>query len=123
MSLNKSILVTIKKLLGIDQAHEAFDLDIITHINSAFMVLAQLGVGPEEGFFISDDIANWDTFLATTNGVYPHAVQTYIYLKVKLTFDPPQTAHLIAAVERQIEQLEWRLNTNEEREVNTTNER
>ena len=122
MSLNKSILITIKKLLGIEPEHQAFDLDIITHINSAFMVLSQLGVGPEEGFFISDDTANWEDFITTTNGIYPHAVQTYIYLKVKLTFDPPQTAHLIAAVERQIEQLEWRLRSNEEREVSTTNE-
>ena len=122
MPLNTSILITIKKLLGIEPEHQAFDLDIITHINSAFMVLAQLGVGPEEGFFISDNTANWEDFITTTNGIYPHAVQTYIYLKVKLTFDPPQTAHLIAAVERQIEQLEWRLRSNEEREVNTTNE-
>ena len=102
-----SILTSIKKLLGITEEYEHFDPDIIMHINSAFMILNQLGVGPEEGFFIKDKSSTWDEFLSGSN---LEAVKTYVYLKVKLMFDPPLSSTVIEAIKSQISELEWRLN-------------
>ena len=102
-----SILTSIKKLLGITEEYEHFDPDIIMHINSAFMILNQLGVGPEEGFFIKDKSSTWDEFLSGSN---LEAVKTYVYLKVKLLFDPPLSSTVIEAIKSQISELEWRLN-------------
>jgi len=104
----ESILDTIKKMLGIPVADDAFDTDVITNINSAFMVLHQLGVGPEEApYSIEDNVGLWADFL--TDSVYYSAVKTYIYLKVKLVFDPPGTSFLLDSIQNQILQLEWRL--------------
>jgi hypothetical protein len=103
----ESILNTIKKLLGIPEADTAFDDDIITHINSTFMVLNQLGVGPETVYSISGSSEKWVDFL--TDQVMYNAVKSYIYLKVRLAFDPPGTSYLIDAIERQIAESEWRL--------------
>lgn len=103
-----SILDDTKKILGIAPDYTAFDTDLIIHINSAFGTLNQLGVGPAEGFEISDNTATWDDFLA--GDVRYNSVKTYVYLKVRLIFDPPATSFTIASIERQIEELEWRLN-------------
>lgn len=103
-----SILTSIKKLLGITEEYEHFDPDIIMHINSAFMILNQLGVGPEEGFAIKDKNSTWDEFLS--GGTNLEAVKTYVYLKVKLMFDPPLSSTVIEAIKSQISELEWRLN-------------
>ena len=103
-----SILISIKKLLGIVEEDSSFDIDIIIAINSAFMVLNQLGVGPEGGFTISDDMATWAEFLP--EGKQLEAVKTYIYLKVKLVFDPPASSTVLEAFQRQISEYEWRLN-------------
>lgn len=103
-----SILTSIKKLLGITEEYEHFDPDIIMHINSAFMILNQLGVGPEEGFAIKDKNSTWDEFLS--GGANLEAVKTYVYLKVKLMFDPPLSSTVIEAIKSQISELEWRLN-------------
>lgn len=103
-----SILTSIKKLLGITEEYEHFDPDIIMHINSAFMILNQLGVGPEEGFAIKDKNSTWDEFLS--GGANLEAVKTYVYLKVKLMFDPPLSSTVIEAIKLQISELEWRLN-------------
>ena len=102
-----SILTSIKKLLGITEEYEHFDPDIIVHINSAFMILNQLGVGPEEGFSIKDKNSTWNEFLSGSN---LEAVKTYVYLKVKLMFDPPLSSTVIEAIKSQISELEWRLN-------------
>jgi hypothetical protein len=103
-----SILTSTKKILGIAEADTAFDLDILTHINGVFSTLNQLGVGPVEGFSIEDATATWDAFL----GVDPRLnnVKQYVYLRVRMIFDPPQTSYLIDAQKRQIEELEWRMN-------------
>lgn len=104
----KSILDSTKKILGIDEAYEAFNLDILTHINTAFSTLSQIGIGPKEGFEIIDETTEWDEYL---NGdLNKNAIKTYIYLRVRLLFDPPQTGHHMAAVNEQIKELEWRLN-------------
>lgn len=107
----ESILTSIKKLLGISEEYEHFDSDIIMHINSALMILTQLGVGPEEGFLIEDSSATWQDFLGTK--IKFEAIKSYIYLRVKLLFDPPSSA-VIASIDRQITELEWRININAE---------
>lgn len=103
-----SILTSIKKLLGPEEVYEHFDADIIMHINSAFSTLTQLGVGPEEGFVIKDKTAIWTDFIQDDKRL--EFVKTYIYLKVKLVFDPPLSSSVLDAMNRQINELEWRLN-------------
>lgn len=103
-----SILKTIKKLLDISDEETHFDTDIIMHINSVFSILHQLGVGPDKSFSIQDDTATWDDFIEDDNNF--NDVKTYIYLKVRLLFDPPASSSVMSAMERQISELEWRLN-------------
>ena len=104
----ESILTSIKKLLGITEEYNQFDPDIIMHINSVFMILTQLGVGPAEGFSIEDDTAVWTDFIQDVKKL--ESVKTYIYLKVKLAFDPPLSSAVIESMNRLINELEWRLN-------------
>lgn len=105
----ESILTSIKKLLGITENYTHFDADLIMHINSVFMTLTQLGVGPSEGFYIEDDSAEWVDFIPDLNKL--QAVKTYVYLKVRLIFDSASLGSAtLAAYERQIQELEWRLN-------------
>ena len=103
-----SILTSIKKLLGITEEYENFDQDIIMHINSAFMILNQLGVGPKSGFSINDKSSTWYEFIPEDSNL--EAVKTYVHLKVKLMFDPPLSSTVIEAIKSQINELEWRLN-------------
>ena len=110
--METSILTSTKKILGIATDYTVWDLDIITHINSAFSTLTQLGVGPADGFAIDDETANWADFIG--DDVELHSVKTYIYLRVKLLFDPPATSFAIKAMEDQISGLEWRLNVHRE---------
>lgn len=106
--MDDSILTSIKKLLGIEEAYTHFDTDLIMHINSVFMILTQLGVGPAEGFSITDSDAVWGDFITNENSV--EAVKSYIYLKVKLMFDPPLSGTVSDSMSRTISELEWRLN-------------
>ena len=106
--METSILTSIKKLLGVADDYTEFDEDITTHINSVFLNLTQLGVGPEEGFMIEDDIAEWKDFI--NDSVQLQAVKTYVYLKVKLLFDPPLSSSVTESINRMIAELEWRLN-------------
>lgn len=108
----ESILTSIKKMLGLTEDYTHFDADIIMHINSSLMDLKQLGVGPEEGFFIEDDSYTWEDLIGDTSKL--QAVKTYVYLKVKLDFDPPLNASVIAAMERRIKELEFRLSVEPE---------
>ena len=104
----ESILISIKKMLGITEDYTHFDNDIIMHINSVLMVLTQLGVGPEEGFMIEDDSNTWDEFIGESTQL--QAVKSYVYLKVKLLFDPPLSSSVIESINRMITEFEWRLN-------------
>lgn len=104
----ESILTSIKKLLGIEEEYTQFDNDIIMHINSVFLNLTQLGVGPAEGFLIEDDTATWEDFIGDSNQL--QAVKSYMYLKVKLLFDPPLSSSVIESMNRMVAELEWRLN-------------
>lgn len=118
-----SILTSIKKLLNIAENYTHFDEDIIIHINSAFMILEQLGVGPANAFAITGKTETWEDFYGVDlSRTPPQSVKVYIFLKVKMAFDPPQTAHLISAIDRQVEQLEWRMNVREDKTEVIVNE-
>ena len=100
------ILPSIKKLLGINPEYEAFDADITMHINTVFMILNQLGVGPEEGFQIEHGYERWSDYCTTKN---ENAVRTFVYLKVRLMFDPPTSSVLMDSINNTLAELEWRL--------------
>lgn len=110
-----SILTSIKKLLGIEPEVTNFDIDVIMHINSVFMILTQAGVGPATGFVIQDKEKKWTEFLGDT--IMLEGVKTYIYLKVKLIFDPPTIATVLEAMERSVAEFEWRLNQEADKPV------
>lgn len=110
--METSILISTKKILGIAEDYTVWDLDVITHINSAFSTLTQLGVGPAAGFVIRDETDQWSDFIL--DDLQLESVKTYIYLRVKLLHDPPATSYAITAMQDQIEQLEWRLNVHRE---------
>ena len=108
----ESILTSIKKLLGIDESYEHFDSDIVMHINTVLMTLSQIGVGPATGFMIEDENATWQDFIGTDKNLA--AVKTYVYLRVKLLFDPPTNSTHTKAIEDAIREYEWRLNVEAE---------
>lgn len=105
----ESILTSIKKLLGPTADYTQFDPDIIMHINSAFMTLHQLGVGPTEGFMIKDETSTWSDYIPDADMLKLEGVKTYIYIKVKLVFDPPASSAVTESLTRQATELEWRL--------------
>lgn len=102
----ESILESIKKLLGIPKDYTAFDVDVVVHINTAFAVLNQLGLGPDFGFSIEGYEEVWDDYIVSHN---MSMVKTFIYLKVRLAFDPPSSTALIESMQRTLDELTWRL--------------
>ena len=102
-----SILLSVKKMIGIPADYDVFDTDIITHINSVFEGLNQMGLGPEEGFSISDKNDLWSSYL--TYGKESQMVRSYMYLKVRTLFDPPSNASLFNIFDQQIKEKEYRL--------------
>ncbi len=111
--MEQSILTSIKEMLGPSGDYDAFDIDLITNINTYLGVLNQLGIGTR-GFSISDDTATWDDFLTdqeTEVGITLNEVKTYLYLRVKMVFDPPTSSILAQAINDNIAELDWRLNT------------
>lgn len=104
----ESILTSIKQLLGITEDYEHFDPEIIMHINSVFMELTQIGAGPADGFFIEDKTSVWTDFVPEIGKL--EAIKSYIYLKVKLIFDPPANSTIVEAMKQQIANYEWRIN-------------
>lgn len=113
--MSDSILQSTKKVLNIPADHDVFDPDVIMHINSVFSTLNQLGVGPSDGFMIQDGDANWSDFLEGVTRL--NHIKTYMYLRVRLLFDPPNTGYLVDAMSNQIKELEWRINTQREDEA------
>ena len=112
----ESILTSVKKLLGITEEYQYFDADIIMHINSVFTILTQLGVGPTEGFFIEDDSATWYDFIP--EGQNYESVKTYMGMKVRILFDPPDRSVVMEAMNRMADELEWRLRIEAELALN-----
>lgn len=107
--MSDSILDSTKKALSIDAAYDVFDSDILMHINSVFSTLNQLGVGPVDGFEVLDSTITWEAFLLSNPRF--NFVKSYMYLSVRLLFDPPTTSFLIAAYEKQKTEFEWRIST------------
>lgn len=110
--MTESILTSIKKLLGIAEEYDQFDTDIIIHINSVFMILTQLGVGPSEGFSIKDKTETWNDFISDDKKL--ESVKSYVYMKVRLLFDPPISSAVMDCMNRMVSELEWRLNVSSE---------
>ena len=106
--IDDSILNSTKKLLGIAEDYDAFDTDIVMHINSVFNTLSQLGLHPTDGFAIEDDSSVWSDYI--DNQKLYNSVKTYMYLKVRLLFDPPTTSFAIESFAKQIQEYEWRIN-------------
>lgn len=103
--IDGSILQTTKKLLGISPDDDAFDMDVIFAINSAFDRLNTLGIGPDEGFRIADDTAVWSDYLY--DGKILDSVKTYVYFKTRLVFDPPTSSFVLESMNKQIAELEF----------------
>lgn len=106
--MEESILLSIKKMIGPSIEYPAFETDLIIHINSALMVLHQLGIGPAEGFYITGEDESWSDLIGDVK--YLEAVKTYVYLKVRMAFDPPTTGATTDAFKEMIKEYEWRLN-------------
>lgn len=105
----ESILTSVKKMCGIPEEYDAFDLDIIMHINSVFTILSQMGVGPEKAYRIEDKHNAWTEFIPAEDTNF-ESVKTYVGLKVRLIFDPPQGSVAKECLKQTIDELEWRLN-------------
>ena len=110
--MSESILDTMKEMLGIDAGVTAFDTEITIHLNSAFMALTQLGAGPSSGFSVADKTTKWSDYLGTEKNL--EAVKSYLFLKVKIVFDPPERAAVMDAYKSQISELEFRINVQAE---------
>lgn len=108
-TITDSILLTVKKMLGIAEEYVAFDIDLIVNINSVFLTLNQLGVGPESPYHITGSKETWQSFLDDQRENLA-GVETYVYLKTRLLFDPPTNSFLVDAMQKQCDELEWRLN-------------
>ena len=106
--MQDSILMTIRKLICGNPYADHFDTDLLVHINACFSILNQLGVGPENGFVVTDETQSWSSYIA--DNYILNMVKTYVTLKVKKIFDPPLTSSVLEAMDKEISQLEWRLN-------------
>ena len=117
-AVTESILDSTKAALGIVPTYDAFDNQLIMYINTAFSTLHQLGVGPDEGFFIEDNTATWTNFL---NGKrLLNMVITYVHMSVRLMFDPPANSFATTAMKEQMKELEWRINVQVDPDLETT---
>ena len=108
MAIEESIFKTIKSLLGPDADYDVFDNDILIFINSALATLTQLGIGPAEGFRITGDTETWHDLLGDYKDL--ESVKSYVYMKVRLIFDPPSNSTVMNAYEEACKEYEWRLN-------------
>lgn len=102
----ESILNSTKKLLGIFSSVDAFDTELILHINSVLSALVQMGIGPSEGYAITNAENTWSEFLGNDKRL--ESVKTYVFMRVRLLFDPPSNSSVIQAYENQIKEFEWR---------------
>ena len=111
-----SILTSVKKMLGMSESYKHFDSDIIMHINSVFGILTQMGIGPSRGFTISSEDDTWDSFIIENDEVL-EMVKSYMYMKVRMLFDPPTISSVMDAQNRMISELEWRLYTQNDLQI------
>lgn len=109
MNEANSILLTVKKALGVDADCSDFDTDILIHLNSVLAVLQQLGVGPDDGYYIEDETPSWEDYLGESHA-YVAMVKSYIIAKVRLLFDPPVSSAVMESLNRICSEFEWRAN-------------
>lgn len=109
VSVEDSILNSVKKLLGIESDYTEFDIDIMMNINAAISTLRQLGVGPNEGFVVTSENDTYDDFLGP-DCKETSQVKIYLFYKTRIGFDPPQSSIVMSAMEKMIQEAEWRLN-------------
>lgn len=112
--MSTSILTSVKKTLGLEADYTVFDADIIMHINSVLADIHQLGIGPETGFEIEDASSTWADFFGPVKPL--NSLKSYVYLRVRLLFDPPTNSYLVDAIKEQINKWEWRVNVYREGE-------
>jgi hypothetical protein len=110
--MTDSILDNTKRTLNLAPDYTPFDQAIILYINSVFSTLNQLGIGPDAGFMIEDNTALWSSFLE--GDLRLNNVKAYMYLRVRLLFDPPTIGYLVDALQAQVKELEWRINVQRE---------
>ena len=110
--MEENILDSIKKLLGIPEDYTAFDQDIMIHVNSVFMILYELGVGPSNGYSLKDGTEKWGDFISDDENL--EGIKTYVYMKVKTIFDPPLNSAVLASMKELISEFEWRINNEAE---------
>lgn len=115
--MEESILISIKKLLGIAEENTDFDEDIIMHINSVIMILYQLGIGDSDNFEITGKDETWEQYIPVSQTKKYNAIKSYIYLKVKQLFDPSLSSAVKEANNNLINELEWRLNVHSETKI------
>ena len=108
-SINDSIYYSVKKLAGLDRDYNAFDLDILTHLNSIFVILYQLGLGPDTPYQVSDPDQTWADFLGEDEVPSLNMIREYVSLKLRIRFDPPTSGILRDALLEQIKEDEFRL--------------
>lgn len=112
--LEDSILLSIKKLLGLDSEYKAFDQDVLIYVNTALANLSQIGVGPDQGFMVLGEIETWADLLGDYEPATLQNVKTYIYITVKKVFDPPGASNHLAALDDVLTELSWRISTRRE---------
>ena len=115
--MEESILLSIKKLLGLDGDYQAFDEDVVVHINTALSILRQLGVGPKNGFKITGSNETWGDFLGDSDKL--EMAKTFVYTRVKPIFDPPSNSFVLSALKEESDELAWRLNITAEEDLET----
>lgn len=114
-TISESILDSTKKVLGLETDYDVFDVDVIMHVNSVLSTLNQLGIGPDEGFAIEDATPTWSDFLEDVKPL--NNVKSYVYLRVRMLFDPPTTSFLQESMQKQIQEFEWRISTYRESQI------
>lgn len=107
--MDESILNSVKDMIAGGAIHEHFDKELIMHINSVIATLRQIGIGPQDGFAIKDDIATWSDLIGDSTIL--EAVKSYVGFKVRMMFDPPASSSVSEAIKENIKELEWRLGT------------
>ena len=110
--MEDNVLNSIKKLLGIPEDYTAFDQDIMIHINSVFMILSELGVGPSNGYSLKDGTEKWGEFISDAENL--EGIKTYVYMKVTTIFDPPLNSAVLPSMKELISEFEWRINNEAE---------
>lgn len=110
--LETSILDSVKKVLGMDPSYTAFDMDVLMHINSALATLNQVGIGPDRGFLVMDNSSKWESVLDDDPNLL--SAISYVWIQVRILFDPPQTSFALDAMKKQADEFLWRLNVRRE---------